>query len=125
MSTPIVPSNPTQESTPTASPPWTTLAYLALLGYVVWVPVMFVASYWVTSWFGVEPGSGPTMASQGVVGWMTNLGMAVTAGLPAWIGAWSALRARRLGGGTASVVALVLCLGIALVFLVGGVISPL
>ena len=127
MTTPTVPQHSPSPVAPEESPSriWTSMAYLSLLAYLVWLPVMFVMGYWVTSWFDVDPGSGPTMADQGVLGWLANLGLAVLAGLPAWLGAGAAIRSRHLGGRTAPLVALVLTVLVALVFLVGGLADPL
>jgi tetrahydromethanopterin S-methyltransferase subunit E len=101
----------------------TTWSYAVNLAYLVWLPVMFVAGYWVYSWFGLEPGM-DTLSSAGFLGWLATLGFGLVTTLPSWCGAWLAVRARRVGGHMAAVVALVLNLllavGYTLVVLVGG-----
>jgi hypothetical protein len=92
---------------------------------VVWFPFVFALGYWVTSWFSITPGSGETIASQGLVGWLTNLGYALVVGLPAWAGAWWAYTARRLGGRTGAAVALVLNLLVGTGLLVLCLVEPL
>jgi hypothetical protein len=103
---------------PTAQPPegvderpgrgWTIGAFLAPLGYLLWLVVMFVAGYWVTGLFDFEPGQGENFADQGTAEWFANAAYFVVVAVPNWIGAGLAAKARALGAGTPALVALVL-----------------
>lgn len=83
------------------------------MAYALWLPTLLVISSWVTDLTGDQP--------DGVLARVVGSALA---GLPGWVGAALAVLALRAGGRAASWVALVLCLGTALVLLVGGVLSP-
>lgn len=94
--------------------PWTTGAYLSLLAYVVWLPLMFAFGYLLADLLGYDPGM--TEPSGFLALAVTVLVAVAVVPLPSWIGAGLAIKARKLGAGTACVVALALCLisGVAL-----------
>jgi hypothetical protein len=112
---------------PTAKPPagaeprpghqWTVAAFLAPLGYLLWLVVMFAAGYWVTSLFDFEPGQGENFADQGTAEWFANAAYFLVVAVPSWIGVGLAAKARALGASKSALVAfwLNLLMGVGLV----------
>ena len=108
MTTPTVPGTG-QASTPTAVPsrPWTIAAFLTQVVYVLWLPLMFAFGYLLGDIFGYEPG---TEEPVGFAATAANIAVALLViPLPSWIGVGLAVKARRLGGRAAALVALSLC----------------
>ncbi len=91
----------------------TAAAYLVNLTYLVWFWVMFVAGYWVASWFGIDPSS-ESITDQGVLGVLAAIGLGLVAALPSLYGLLLAVRAKRAGAGVAATVAIVLNIAIML-----------
>ena len=102
----------------------TIAAWMMPLAFLVWFPLMFAAGYWLTDLMDVYPAEGATqdMIDTGVVGWLVAIGFGLVAGLPGWIGAALAVQARRRGARTAAVLALVVNLLLAGLFLVSTVV---
>jgi hypothetical protein len=102
----------------------TIAAWMMPLAFLVWFPLMFAAGYWLTDLMDVYPAEGATrdMIDTGVVGWLVAIGFGIVAGLPGWIGAALAVQARRSGARTAAVLALVVNLLLAGLFLVSTVV---
>jgi hypothetical protein len=98
----------------------TIAAWLMPLAFLVWFPLMFAAGYWLTDLMGVYPSEGATqdMTEIGLIGWLVAIGYGLVAGLPGWIGAAFAVRARRRGAHIAALLALVVNLLLAALFLV-------
>ena len=97
----------------------TTAAWLMPLAFLVWFPLMFAAGYWLTDLMDVYPAEGATqdMTEIGVTGWIAAICYGLVAGLPGWVGAAFAVRARRSGARTAALLALVVNLLLAGLFL--------
>jgi hypothetical protein len=97
----------------------TVAAWLMPLTFLVWFPLMFAAGYWLTDLMGVYPAQGATqdMTEIGVTGWIVAICYGLVAGLPGWIGAAFAVRARRRGARTAALLALLVNLLLAGLFL--------
>jgi hypothetical protein len=98
----------------------TTAAWLMPLAFLVWFPLMFAAGYWLTDLMDVYPAEGATqdMTEIGVTGWIVAICYGLVAGLPGWVGAAFAVRARRRGARTSALLALVVNLLLAGLFLV-------
>ena len=104
--------------------PLTWAAHLAVLGYVVWLPLMHELALMVYGLFGMAPGAGQDMTSRGLVGCCANLTYMVVLALPLWIGAWLAVAAlRRVADGPAWA-ALMLNLALGVTLVVFGVLVP-
>lgn len=114
MTTPAVQGHPAP-SVHTAQP-WTVSAFLSLLLYLAWLPLMFALGYLLGSLFGYEPGMNEQVGFWALA---ANVVVALLViPLPSWLGAGLAVKSRRLGGGTAATIALVLCLLVGLVLVV-------
>jgi hypothetical protein len=92
--------------------------------YLPWGVGMIFIAYATYYLFGLEPESGESLASRGVLGWVANLLIAVALAVPSWVGAWLAVLARRNGAGGLSAVALLLNLLIGVAVVVFGAILP-
>ena len=108
MTTPTVPEAQHASASPAGrSRPWTIAAFLTQVVYIIWLPLMFALGYLLGDVFGYEPGS------ESPSGFWARAVLVVVAllviPLPSWVGVWLAVRARRLGGRAAAVVALLLC----------------
>jgi hypothetical protein len=114
---------PSADAERDASRRLTIAAWLMPLAFIVWFPLMFAAGYWLTDLMDVYPAEGATqeMTEIGLGGWLVALAFGLLAGLPGWIGAGFAVRARRLGARTAAVLALVVNLLLAGLFLLSSV----
>jgi hypothetical protein len=95
-------------------------AWLMPLAFLVWFPLMFVAGYWLTDLMDVYPAEGATreMTEIGLGGWIVAIIFGLVAGLPGWIGVGLALAARRRGARLTAMLALVVNLLLAGLFLV-------
>jgi hypothetical protein len=93
---------------------WTVTAFLMPLTYLIWFWVVFALGYWVTDMFGAYPSTDVPLIRTGLDGVIAAACYGLVCGLPAWIGAWLAAKARRGGGGVSAVIALALNLLIAL-----------
>lgn len=102
----------------------TIAAWLMPLAFLVWFPLIIAAGYWLTDLMDVYPAEGATqdMIETGLVGWLVAIGFGLVAGLPGWIGAALAVQARRRGARTAALLALVVNLLLAGLFLVSTVV---
>jgi hypothetical protein len=92
---------------------WTVAAFLMPVTYVVWFWIIFALGYWVTDLFGAYPSTDVPLIRTGLDGVIAAVCYGLVCGLPAWIGVWLAVKARRGGGGASAVAALVLDLLIA------------
>lgn len=99
-------------------------AHLAVLSYVLWLPVMHEFALIVYDLFGVVPGSGQNLASLDLVGCCANLAYMLVLALPFWIGAWLAVAALRRGGDGAAGAALLLNLILGATLVGFGVLVP-
>jgi uncharacterized membrane protein len=116
----------TPERTPSAAPRGddsrrlTVAAWLMPLAFVVWFPLMFVAGYWLTDLMDVYPAEGATqeMTEIGLGGWIVAIIFGLVAGLPGWIGVGLAVAARRRGARWTAMLALVVNLLLAALFLI-------
>ncbi len=107
MTAPTIPPNaqPPAGVEPRPGRQWTLAAFLAPLGYVVWLVVMFAAGYWVTGLFDFEPGQGENFADQGTAEWFANAAYFLVVAVPNWVGVGLAAKARALGAGPPALVA--------------------
>ncbi len=87
---------------------WTMAAFLMPLSYVVWFWVVFALGYWVTDMFDAYPSTDVPLIQTGLDGVIAAAAYGVVCGLPAWIGVWLAVKARRGGAGVSAIAALVL-----------------
>jgi hypothetical protein len=119
----------TPERTPSAAPGrddarrLTVSAWLMPLAFLVWFPLMFAAGYWLTDLMDVYPAEGATqeMTEIGLGGWIVAILFGLIAGLPGWIGVGLAVAARRRGARLAAMLALVVNLLLAGLFLISSV----
>jgi hypothetical protein len=102
----------------------TIAAWMMPLTFLVWFPLMFAAGYWLTDLMGVYPAEGATqdMTEIGVIGWVVAVCYGLVAGLPGWVGAAFAVMARRRGARVAALLALVVNLLLAGLFLLSTVV---
>jgi hypothetical protein len=102
----------------------TIAAWLMPLAFIVWFPLMFATGYWLSELLDVYPAEGATqeMTEIGLGGWLVAFLFGLLVGLPGWVGAAFAVRARRLGARTAAAMALVVNLLLALLFLLSSVV---
>lgn len=98
----------------------TVAAWLMPLAFLVWFPLMFVAGYWLTDLMDVYPAEGATreMTEIGLGGWIVAIIFGLVAGLPGWIGVGLAVAARRRGARLTAMLALVVNLLLAGLFLI-------
>jgi len=108
MTAPTIPptAQPPADVSPHPGRSWTLAAFLAPLGYLVWLVVMFAAGYLVTGLFDFEPGQGENFADQGTAEWFANAAYFLVVAVPSWVGVGLAAKARALGAGTPALVAL-------------------
>ncbi len=92
---------------------WTVAAFLMPLTYVVWFWVVFALGYWVTDMFDAYPSTDVPLIRTGLAGVIAAAVYGLVCGLPAWIGVWLAVKARRAGAGVSAIAALALDLLIA------------
>lgn len=96
--------------------PYTVGAFLSLLVYLVWLPLMFALGSLLAAMLGYEPGMNESVGFWPLA---VNVLVAVlVVPLPSWVGAGLAFTGRRLGGGTAANIALALCLLVGVALLV-------
>lgn len=84
--------------------------------YLLWFWVSFAFGYFITDLVGAYPSvdPGPALTELGLRGYLAIAIWGLQLALPALVGVWLAMRARRLGAGRPAVAALLLNLVIAL-----------
>ncbi len=100
-------------------------AHLAVLSYVLWLPVMRAVAMTVYDLFGVPPGSGQDLTSMGLLGCIANLALMMLLALPLWTGAWLAVAALRRGADGPAGAALILNLSLGVTLVVFGILVPI
>ena len=101
---------------------WT--AHLAVLGFVLWLPVMHEFALILYEHVGVSPGAGQNLTSLDLPGCAANLAYMVVLALPFWIGASLAVAALRRGADGPAGAALMLNLVLGVMLVVFGVLVP-